>query len=77
MKIYQVTDPEFAEYGKVIRGVDTRPIVEALKEYTPLPEGTAYVAEEAALQNLEASVKLGPTMFGGLPVQFGWGIIQS
>ncbi len=72
MKIYQVTDPEFAEYGKVIRGVDTRPIVEALKEYTPLPEGTAYVAEEAALQNLEASVKLGPTMFGGLPVQFGW-----
>jgi hypothetical protein len=72
MKIYQVTDPEFAEYGKVIRGVDTRPIVEALKEYTPLPEGTAYVAEEAALQNLEVSVKLGPTMFGGLPVQFGW-----
>ena len=72
MKIYQVTDPEFAEYGRVVTGADTAPIVEALKEHTPLPEGTAYVAEEPALQELEAGKKLAPTLFGGLPVQLGW-----
>ena len=37
MKIYQVTDPEFAEYGKVVTGYDVQPIVDALKEHTPLP----------------------------------------
>lgn len=72
MKIYQVSDPEFAEYGRVITGCDTAPIVEALKEHTPLPEGTDYVAEEPALQELEAAKKLAPTLFGGIPVQFGW-----
>ena len=72
MKIYQVTDPEFAEYGKVVTGYDVQPIVDALKEHTPLPEGTDYVAEEPALQNLEASKAIAPSLFGGLPVQFGW-----
>lgn len=72
MKIYQVTDPEFAEYGKVVTGYDVQPIVDALKEHTPLPEGTDYVAEEPALQNLEASKAIAPSLFGGLPAQFGW-----
>ncbi len=72
MKIYQVTDPEFAEYGKVVTGYDVQPIVDALKEHTPLPEGTDYVAEEPALQNLAASKAIAPSLFGGLPVQFGW-----
>ncbi len=72
MKIYQVTDPEFAPYGRVVAGVNVEPIVEALKEHTPLPEGTDYVAEEPALQNLEAAKALAPTLFGGIPAQFGW-----
>ena len=72
MKIYQVTDPEFAEYGKVVTGYDVQPIVDALEEHTPLPEGTDYVAEEPALQNLEASKAIAPSLFGGLPAQFGW-----
>ena len=72
MKIYQVTDPEFAEYGKVVTGYDIQPIVDARKEHTPLPEGTDYVAEEPALQNLDASKAIAPSLFGGLPVQFGW-----
>lgn len=72
MKIYQVTDPEFAEYGKVVTGYDVQPIVDALKEHTPLPEGTDYVAEEPALQNLEGSKAIAPSLFGGLPAQFGW-----
>lgn len=72
MKIYQVTDPEFAEYGRVVESELAAPIAEALQERTPLPEGTDYVAEEPALQEMEASGKLAPTLFGGLPVQFGW-----
>ena len=44
----------------------------ALNEHTPLPEGTAYVPEEPALQELPAAKELAPTLFGGLPVEFGW-----
>ena len=72
MKIYQVTDPEFAEYGKVVTGVDVQPIVDALEAHTPLPEATDYVAEDPALQSLEAAKALAPTLFGGIPAQFGW-----
>ena len=72
MKIYSVYDPEFAEYGKIMDGYDTEPILKALREETPLPENVAYVAEEPALQNLEAAAEIAPTLYGGLPAQFGY-----
>lgn len=72
MKIYSVQDPEFREYGRVISGCDVQPLIDALNEKTPLPEATDYVAEEPALQSLEAAKALAPTLFGGLPTEFGW-----
>ncbi len=57
MKIYNVSDPEFTNYGRIIEGYEEekKAIVEALKSSTPVPEGTDYVAEEPALQSLEAA----------------------
>ncbi len=72
MKIYNVTDPEFREYGKVIEGYDVTPILKALEEKTPCPEGTDYVPEEPAVQSLPIAEEIAPTLFGGLPVEFGW-----
>ncbi len=72
MKIYNVTDPEFKEYGKVIEGYDMTELLKALDENTPCPEGTQYVAEEAAVQSLPYAAQLAPSLFGGLPVQYGW-----
>ncbi len=72
MKIYSVNDPEFREYGKVVEGYDVAPILEALEKETPCPEGTAYVPEEAAIQTLPAAEAIAPSLFGGLPVEFGW-----
>lgn len=71
MKIYNVNDPLFAEYGKVMQGYNVEPIVEALKK-TPLPEGTDYVPSEPILEELEEAKKLATVLYGGLPVQFGW-----
>ena len=39
MKIYSVTDKEFAPYGKVLGGYDTSCLMKALDETTPLPDG--------------------------------------
>ena len=57
MTIYPVTAPEFAPYGRVITGYETEceAVVAALSASTPLPEGTDYLAEDPALQNLPAT----------------------
>ncbi|SDI06917.1 protein of unknown function [Pseudobutyrivibrio sp. 49] len=74
MKILKVTDPEFINYGRIIEGYEAekKEIVVALKNSTPIPEGTEYVAEEKALQSLAAADKITNSLFGGSPMQFGW-----
>ena len=74
MKIYPVTSPEFARYGRVISGYEGEcaAITGALDAHTPLPEATGYVPEEPALQQLPQAKALGCALYGGMPVQFGW-----
>lgn len=74
MEILKVTDPEFISYGRIIEGYDAekKAIMEALRDNTPIPEGTEYVAEEPALQSLAAADKISNSLFGGSPMQFGW-----
>lgn len=74
MTIYPVTSPEFARYGRVISGYEGEcaAITGALNTHTPLPEATGYVPEEPALQQLPQARVLGRSLYGGMPVQFGW-----
>lgn len=72
MKIFEVTDTEFKSYGKIIKGHNLDELLETLKNTTPLPEGCGYVPEEAVLQNLASAESFGKSVFGGMPVQFGW-----
>ena len=74
MKIYNVTDPEFTNYGRIIEGYEEekKQIFEALRDKTPIPEGTDYVAEDPALQSLPAASVITNSLFGGSPMQFGW-----
>ena len=74
MKIYPVSAPEFAPYGRVITGYEAecKAITAALAAHTPLPEATDYVPEELALQSLPEAKTLGVALYGGMPVQFGW-----
>lgn len=74
MTIYPITSPEFARYGRVISGYEGEcaAITGALNTHTPLPEATGYVPEEPALQQLPQAQVLGGSLYGGMPVQFGW-----
>ena len=71
MKIYRITDAEFAPYGKIIEGYAVQELLSALESETPLPDGCDYMPEEAAIQMLPAALTLEKVLFGGLPVQFG------
>lgn len=73
MKIYSVYDPEFAEYGQVIDGMDdvAAQIIHVLKD-APCPEGVEYVPEYAPMQVLPAQQIVSDNLYGGMPVQLGW-----
>lgn len=74
-EIVSVEDPSFAAYGRVWHDADPAAcasIVAALADGTPLPEGVGYVPTDPVLQELPAAAALVRTLFGGLPVEFGW-----
>ena len=73
MKIYSVYDPEFAEYGQVIDGMDdvAAEIINVLKD-APCPEGVEYVPEYAPMQALPAQQIVSDNLYGGMPIQLGW-----
>lgn len=71
MKIYEVTDAAFSEYGRVITDVDFSELLEKLAE-TPVPEDVVYVASEESLEELPVYEELTDKTYGELPVQIGY-----
>ena len=51
MQIYEVTDPLFKEYGKIIDSVELTELLAEMK-HTPVPEDVVYVASEPKLEAL-------------------------
>ncbi len=72
MNILSINDPAFAEYGKVLGGYDTAPLLEALRGYTPLPEGVEYGPSQPELEALPIARQIAGNAYGGMPVQLGW-----
>lgn len=71
MKILQVTDPEFAKYGKVVEGIDFTGLVEKMQEM-PLPDGVEYQPSVEALEALPVMEELSCKAYGEMPVQIGY-----
>ena len=72
MKILPVSDPSFQNYGQILTGYDVKELLETLDRVTPLPEGTAYVAEQPELMALPIEKELRNNAYGGMPIQIGW-----
>ncbi|MCR5425624.1 MAG: DUF4867 family protein [Lachnospiraceae bacterium] len=71
MKVLKVTDPEFRKYGKVVKNVDLKPLIEAMAA-TPCPDDTVYVAGDPALEAVSTSKDLQRIYYGELPIQVGY-----
>ena len=72
MKINNVTDVSFLQYGKVLTGYDVASIMKAM-ESTPLPEDDViYVPSVKELEELEISVQLRREAYGELPIEVGF-----
>jgi len=72
IRLYAVTDPEFASYGRVIEGGDLSEL-HAVMEKTPVPaEGNMYCASDAALEATNMKAWLGDAVYGRMPLQMGY-----
>lgn len=71
MKIQKVTDAAFAQYGKIIEGLDCSDIIEAMWN-TPCPENGTYVPGDEALEACKSAKDIEYALFGGMPTQIGY-----
>ena len=75
MKIYSVNDPEFAEYGKVLEGYDTKELIAAMEKIALPEDGVAYEPWIDSLEKCAIKDEFGANAYGGMPIQLGmcWG----
>ena len=66
----QVTDKEFAVYGRVL-DVDVKEFVDVMKEVPVVSEGTMYEPSVGAFEDLPLAKTLEQESFGFLPIEFG------
>ena len=72
MKIYDVTDPEFIPYGRVIKGYDLTELLEAMKDTESPLDHTIYVASDARLEALPIFKELQDGVYGECPIELGY-----
>lgn len=72
LKLYEVDDAAFAEYGRRITGVDVAEIIEAGKKIAFPEEGSMYEASTPAFEELEIAGWIQKNCYGELPTQVGY-----
>ena len=71
MKINNVTDASFKQYGRVHEGYSISDIQNAMQN-TPLPDDVIYVPSVGEMEKLTEGVAIKNQFFGGLPIQIGY-----
>ncbi|MBQ3662980.1 MAG: DUF4867 family protein [Clostridia bacterium] len=70
--IYDVNDPAFMPYGRIIALDDPEPLSQALTA-CPIPEtGNRYVASEPGLENLAVTSRIRRLVYGEMPIEAGY-----
>ena len=73
LSIFSVEDPEFAPYGRVLKGYECSTMISYAKSHVDMPaKGTAYVRTDAGLEAVDEMKPLSATVYGGMPLQAGW-----
>ncbi len=72
LPLFDVFDPAFSAYGRVLDLPGTRVLAEALAETRIPDQGNRYVASQPELEALPIVSELERTVFGGMAVQAGF-----
>ena len=71
MNLIPVTDVRFKKYGRIVKDVDFKELIEEMKK-TPCPEDVIYVASVPELEALPVFDELMERTYGEMPVQIGY-----
>lgn len=71
MNLIPVTDARFKKYGRIVKDVDFKELIEEMKK-TPCPEDVIYVASVPELEALPVFDELMERTYGEMPVQIGY-----
>lgn len=72
LKLYEIDDIAFSEYGRRIIGVDATEIIEAGKNIAFPEEGSVYEASTPVFEELEIADWIQKNCYGELPAQVGY-----
>lgn len=72
---YDVTDKEFASFGRILKTFDTTEIIEVAKNISNPDSGSSYVPSCEDFEKLQIATEIKNECFGTLPTQIGycWG----
>ena len=71
LALYDVTDPEFARYGRIVE-MDTDEILRVADAMARPTDGAAYLASVPAFEALPIHAEIRERIFGTLPTQTGY-----
>ncbi len=73
--LYDVSDKEFAPFGRIIKSLDTTEIIEAAKKIPNPESGSSYLPSVEDFEFLKIASEIENEFFGSLPTQIGycWG----
>jgi hypothetical protein len=72
MKVYRVDEPEFAEYGRIIRDCPADGLMQLLAA-RDCPENTVrYEPSDSEMEDLPEAQVFAEQLFGHMPIQIGW-----
>ena len=71
MKIYPITASEFCKYGRILKNLDTKDLLNAM-EQTPLPKDVIYIPSDSNLEALPIYQQFQNEVYGELPIQIGY-----
>lgn len=72
LKIQNVKDAAFKQYGRVIEGLDFTEFLDVLTRTTEAPDHVIYVASDENLEALPVAKELQNNCYGGLPIEIGY-----
>lgn len=73
IKIHDVFEDNFSEYGKVLKGYNFSALTDYVDTYTQIPEkGNVYVTHVGDFEEEVISLAVQENIYGGLPIQVGY-----
>ena len=71
MKLYDIRDPRFAVYGRIVEGYDFSELISIMKKKT-IPDAIAYVASDPELESLPVFRKFEDHFYGQSAAELGY-----